>query len=74
MRWFVITMAISLIFTILLGIFMAFKFGHKRTAIGCLLGGIIIPVLLVLIALLPRTSRVIAVPLSQTPPTTQTTQ
>ena len=51
MRWLVVAMAVSLLLTILLGVIMAFKFGHKRTATYCLLGGIITPVILVLIVL-----------------------
>src|ERR1700744_2644702 len=51
MRWFVLAMAISLVFTIVLGIFMAFKFGHRRTAIYCLCGGIAVPLIFILLAL-----------------------
>jgi hypothetical protein len=51
MKWFVILMAVSLIFTIVLGVIMAFKFGHRRAAIYCLAGGIIIPLFFVLMAL-----------------------
>lgn len=51
MKWLVVAMAVSLIFTIILGVLMAVKFGHKRTAIYCLLGGITTPVILVLLAL-----------------------
>ena len=50
LRWFIVTMSLSLMFTIGLGIFMAFKFGHKRTAIGCLLGGILVPVIFIALA------------------------
>jgi hypothetical protein len=51
MHWFIIAMALSLIFTIVLGIFMAFRLGHKRTAIYCLLIGIAVPLIFVLMAL-----------------------
>lgn len=47
MEWFVVLMALSLIFTIILGIVMAFKFGRGRTAILCLLAGFLVPVALV---------------------------
>lgn len=50
MRWLVVAMAVSLIFTILLGVIMAFKFGHKRAALYCLLGGIGLPLILALLA------------------------
>ena len=51
MRWLVVAMALALIFTIVLGVFMAFRLGHKRTAIYCLLGGIASPIALVALAL-----------------------
>ena len=53
MRWFVATMAVCLVITIILGVILAFKFGHKRAALGCLIGGIIVPAVLALLAL-PR--------------------
>lgn len=52
MRWFVVLMTLSLIFTIILGVIMAFKFGHKRSAVYCLLAGIVTPTILVLLVLL----------------------
>jgi len=52
MEWLIVLMAIALIFTIILGIVMAFKFGHRKTAIFCLLGGFIVPVALVISTLL----------------------
>lgn len=52
MRGLVVVMAVSLIFTIVLGILMAFKFGHKRTAVYCLLGGIVVPAVFALLALI----------------------
>ena len=51
MHWLVAAMAVSLIFTIVLGVVMAFKFGHQRIAAGCLLAGILTPLVLVLFAL-----------------------
>lgn len=50
MKWFVVAMTVSLIFTIVLGIIMAIKFGHKRTAFYCLTGGIIVPIILAVLA------------------------
>ncbi|MGO8837489.1 MAG: hypothetical protein ACLQAH_14295 [Limisphaerales bacterium] len=50
MNWLVVAMALSLIFTIILGIMMAFRFGHQRIAAGCLLGGIVVPTILALVA------------------------
>ena len=51
MKWFVLAMTVSFALTIILGIIMAFRFGHKRTATGCLLAGVGIPLALVLLAL-----------------------
>ena len=51
MMGFVILMALSLIFTIVLGVIMAFKFGHKRVALFCLAGGVVVPLIFVLMAL-----------------------
>lgn len=51
MKWVAVAMAVSLVFTIVLGIFMAFKFGRQKTAGMCLLGGTVVPVLLVLLAI-----------------------
>ena len=48
---FVILMALSLILNIVLGVIMAFKFGHKRAALYCLAGGIVVPLIFVLTAL-----------------------
>ena len=44
----VIAMALSLVVTVVLGVALAFRFGHKRTAVLCLLGGAVIPLLLCL--------------------------
>jgi len=51
MRWLVIAMALSLVLTIVLGIIMAFQYGHKKTAAYCLIGGVIVPLLLILMVL-----------------------
>ena len=51
MRVLVIAMAISLIFTIILGVVMAFKYNHKRIAVYCLIVGIATPTILALVAL-----------------------
>ena len=51
MRWFVVLMALSLILNLVLGVVMAFKFGHKRAALYCLAGGIAVPLIFVLMAL-----------------------
>lgn len=44
----VVTMAVALIFTVGLGVVMAFRFGHKRAAVLCLLGGVVLPLVLCL--------------------------
>ena len=41
----VIVMAVTLILTIVLGVVLAFRFGHRKTAIICLVGGLVVPVL-----------------------------
>ena len=51
MMGFVILMALSLILNIVLGVVMAFKFGHKRAAFYCLMVGIVVPLIFVLMAL-----------------------
>ena len=51
MRVLVIAMAISLILTIILGVIMAFKFGHKRAALYSLAIGIAVPLIFVLMTL-----------------------
>jgi hypothetical protein len=51
MRWFVVVMTLSLILNVLLGIVMAFKFGHKRAALYCLAAGIVVPLIFVFMAL-----------------------
>lgn len=51
MKWLVVAMAVSLIFTIVLGIIMAFRFGHRRAATLCLLAGFAVPAGLVALAL-----------------------
>lgn len=47
MEWFAAAMAVSLILTILLGIAMAFKFGHRKTAFCCLAAGLGVPFLVI---------------------------
>jgi hypothetical protein len=47
-KYLVIAMAVSLIITIVLGVVMAFRFGHRLTAMLCLLTGVVLPVVLVL--------------------------
>jgi len=38
-------MAVSLIMTILLGVILAFRFGHQKVAVLCLLAGTLIPII-----------------------------
>ncbi len=51
MEWFVIAMAVCLVFTILLGVVMAYRFGRKKITVYCLLAGILAPILIVLLTL-----------------------
>ena len=51
MKCLVVAMAASLIFTIILGILLAFRFGHRRAAALCLLAGFAVPAVLVVLAL-----------------------
>jgi hypothetical protein len=44
----VLAMAVSLMLTIVLGVMMAFRFGHKKVAIICLLCGVVLPILVCL--------------------------
>jgi hypothetical protein len=46
---FIVLMALSLIFTIILGIIMAFKFGRGRLTFWCLAAGIVVPLALIVI-------------------------
>lgn len=48
MQWISVAMAVALAVTILLGIVMAFRFGHRLAASLCLFAGLVIPLLLVL--------------------------
>lgn len=48
LEWIIVAMALSLIFTVLLGVVMALRFGKKKTALGCILAGIGIPMAVVL--------------------------
>lgn len=45
-------MAVSLVATIILGLVLAFRLGHGRTAFWCLLAGVTMPLLAVLFTLL----------------------
>jgi len=51
MMGFVMLMALSPILNIVLGVVMAFKFGHKRAAFYSLAGGIVVPLIFVLMSL-----------------------
>ncbi|MEO8205246.1 MAG: hypothetical protein ABI615_03640 [Chthoniobacterales bacterium] len=51
MECFVILMALCLIFTIVLGVVLAFKYGRAKIAILCLAAGILVPVALAVFAL-----------------------
>lgn len=48
LQWVVVAMAISLVMTIVLGVVMAFRFGHRRPALLCLALGVLVPLGLVL--------------------------
>ncbi|MEO6846324.1 MAG: hypothetical protein ABI443_03130 [Chthoniobacterales bacterium] len=50
MKYFVIAATLSLLFTIVLGVVLAFKYGRGRVAALCLTGGILIPAVLVLLS------------------------
>lgn len=52
LQWLIGLMAVSLVFTITLGVVMAFKFGRGQTALACLAAGIAAPCLLVLLAVM----------------------
>ena len=43
MRYFSAASAIALVVTILLGVVMAFRFGHGWVTLACLVGGIVVP-------------------------------
>lgn len=47
----IVTMAASLLITMILGVVMAFRFGRGRIVVACLLGGVIVPAILVALAL-----------------------
>jgi hypothetical protein len=53
MTVFVVLMALSLVFTLLLGILMAFRFGHRRSATICLALGFVIPLVVTLLTMTP---------------------
>lgn len=50
MKAVVAAMAFSLVLTVVLGIVMAFRFGHRRKALICLGAGVVVPVVLALVA------------------------
>ena len=50
-KLFVDTMALSLLLTMVLGVVMAFRFGHARIATGCLVAGVVIPLGLIALAI-----------------------
>ncbi len=52
MHVFVVVMAACLMATICLGVFMAFKFGHRRPAMFCLALGVLAPAAVVALTLL----------------------
>lgn len=43
----IVLMAGSLIFTLLLGVAMAFRLGHRRAASVCLIIGVVVPLILI---------------------------
>jgi hypothetical protein len=49
LRYFVLLMAVSFIFTTILGIIMAIKHGSRKTACACLAFGVLCPLALILI-------------------------
>ncbi|MBE2181238.1 MAG: hypothetical protein IAE97_12290 [Chthoniobacterales bacterium] len=50
MQGFLVAAAASLAATMVLGIVMAFRFGHRRTALLCLSAGIVVPAILIVAA------------------------
>jgi hypothetical protein len=50
MKYLIAAMALSLVLTVVLGIVMAFRFGHRRNALICLVAGVVVPVVLALVA------------------------
>ena len=51
LKLFVSTMALSLLLTMVLGVVMAFRFGHARAAAACLAAGVAIPLGLIALVL-----------------------
>jgi len=49
LEFFVVLMAASLVISIILGIIMAFKFGRGTLALASLAGGVIVPLVLILL-------------------------
>jgi hypothetical protein len=56
LRYFVLLMAVSFIFSTILGIIMAIKHGSRKTACACLAFGVFCPLALILIPYLIETS------------------
>jgi hypothetical protein len=50
LHWFIVAMALGLLVTMVLGIIMAFRFGRRQRAVLCLAGGVVVPLVLVLLA------------------------
>ncbi|MCE0521421.1 MAG: hypothetical protein LV480_00745 [Methylacidiphilales bacterium] len=49
LEFFVALMAVSLVLSVLLGVIMAFKFGRGTLALACVAGGILVPLILILL-------------------------
>lgn len=55
LKIFVMLMAISFILTTILGVVMALKYGtSRRAAIGCLLAGVLLPIVIIVISVVLR--------------------
>jgi hypothetical protein len=53
MTAFVVLMALSLVVTLLLGVLMAFRFGHRRSAAICVVIGFVVPLAVILLTMTP---------------------
>jgi hypothetical protein len=51
MQAFAVAMALALVGTIVLGVIMAFRFGHRSSALWCLAMGVVVPLAIVLLTL-----------------------
>ena len=49
LEFFVVLMAVSLVISIILGVIMAFKFGRGTLALASLAGGVLIPLILIIL-------------------------